>query len=185
MTTSPGPSASRQGESSCKRILFMQKSILCSLMQKKYDRWHRRAVLHHSRRRRGQWPFLMHCLVGLCLVLWPQKVWYSFVLYFGLEILFWYFHVLFFSSWKSSGLSTSQNSPIFLNHRLPQNYNEHFKSSGGSHSPLHRATLYSLPFRLGPRGTVSSFIFETFCLYFSTPNNEEKKTQKASLPHFW
>ena len=100
------------------------------------------------------------------------------LMYFGLEILFWYFHVLFFSSWKSSGLSTSQNSPIFLNHRLPQNYNEHFKSSGGSHSPLHRATLYSLPFRLGPRGTVSSFIFERFCLYFSTPNYEKRKRKK-------
>ena len=156
----------------------MQKSILCSLMQKKYDRWHRRAVLHHSRRRRGQWPFLMHCFVGLCLVLWPQKVWYSNfdVLWLGNFVLIFSCFVLFFMEvlWAFNFAKLSN----FLNHRLPQNYNEHFKSSGGSHSPLHRATLYSLPFRLGPRGTVSSFIFERFCLYFSTPNYEKRKRKK-------
>ena len=160
----------------------MQKSILCSLMQKKYDRWHRRAVLHHSStRRRGQWPFLMHCFVGLCLVLWPQKVWYSnfVVLWLRSFVLIFSCFVLFFME-VPRGFNFA-NSQFLSNHQLPQNDNQHLKAIGGSHPPLHRATLYSLPFRSGPRGTVSSFIFERFRLYFSTPNNEKKKTQKASF----
>ena len=123
MTVSPGPSASRQGESSCKRILFMQKSILCSLMQKKYDRWQRRAVLHHSStRRRGQWPFLMHCFVGLCLVLWPQKVWYSnLVVLWSFVLIFSCFVPFFMEVPKGFNFANSQ---FLSNHQLPQNDNQ-------------------------------------------------------------
>ena len=120
------------------------------------------------------------CFVDLCLVLWPQKVWYSNLVELWSFVLIFLCFVLFFMEvpW---GFNFAKSQFFFSNHQLPQNDNQHLEASGGSHSPLHRATLYSVPFRSGPRGTVSSFIFERFCLYFSTQNNEKKKTQKASF----
>ena len=179
MTVSPGPSASRQGESSCKRILFMQKSILCSLMQKKYDRWQRRAVLHHSStRRRGQWPFLMHCFVGLCLVLWPQKVWYSNLVVLWSFVLIFSCFVLFYME-VPRGFNFA-NSQFFSNYQLPQNDNKHLKASGGSHYIVPRCILCPFAPDLVELCPLSS-LKDSACTF----QHQIMKKRKRKKPHFW